>query len=214
MSPVLIPSYHIFIKPHSLNLSVISLDVCYFIILQISEIYMKEKKRAEMETKEQNERERELDFQEYYNNYKEAPESVFNLDGINFLKFNHRKIKFIFVPSNITKYISKKSKFICILKYNINQWYIGNNTLPCNCKTSVYRKYCFNINYNITDENIIEVLCGIYEHLRVWCQEHETFRLDKRKVSGNKYEFELILYFACSFAEISEWRGNVFGFGR
>lgn len=139
-----------------------------------------------MELKEQRERDRELAFEKYFNSNKESSRSIFKLDGIDFLKFDNHKIKFAFTPSEVAEYISKKKKIFCTLNYT-NQWYFGNNTIPLNFKEKLYRKYCYSNKYHITDDNVTAVLLDIYSHLRVWCKEHERYRLDKRKVSRNKY---------------------------
>ncbi|KAL3288541.1 hypothetical protein HHI36_002981 [Cryptolaemus montrouzieri] len=106
---------------------------------------------------------------------------------MHFYSFTHLKIKFGFNPSEVA-YVSKRIKFICILKYTGRFWTLGRNTIPANSKETIYEIFLKGV--TITDKKILAAIDQIHSIFIEWSEEHERFRKRKfRKYEKGELEF-------------------------
>lgn len=109
-------------------------------------------------------------------------EHIFHLKGLTIINFNHNKVKCMFVPSKIVKYVSCKVVFYCTLIYlaKYNNWCIKRDSFPVNYKWQIYPLF-----YKVDDMSLLTVIEKIYSRLVLWSKREETFRLEKFKKCQN-----------------------------
>lgn len=117
--------------------------------------------------------------------YDENSERIFHLQGLKFLKFSHKKVKFMFEPSKLVTFVSKRVVFFCSLKYweKYECWSVKRDSFPANLKWKIYQTFYDDIYYTVDDELLLSAIQKIYNHLERWSNEEEKFRLEKMTVS-------------------------------
>ncbi|KAK4873537.1 hypothetical protein RN001_015566 [Aquatica leii] len=129
--------------------------------------------------------ERPNKFQSYFDDYKNDLESIFNLPGMHFIRYTHKKIKFSFRPSLVAEMVSAKLIFIISLKYRMGYWMVKREYVPVNymwkiCKL-FYTTTSFTSHFRFTDDNIPIGIEEIWKVLCNWALNEDSFRKEKRK---------------------------------
>lgn len=120
------------------------------------------------------------EYEDYYYNNVNEPDSIFQLQGLTILTFTQKKIKFAYTPKDIINYISRKIIFYCSIRYIHGRWMIMRNSLPVNIQSIIYSQF---FNARIVDlDHIVHVVTLIYDILIKWSKEYENFRRKKREV--------------------------------
>lgn len=103
-------------------------------------------------------------------------------NGLRFHAFRHTKIKFSFVPSDLTHFVSSRAVFFVSLRYLNHNWRIKHDTIPANYQWRVYRLFYKQKSFAVDDDNIFETINKIYNILVDWTRQQEKFRQEKFKV--------------------------------
>lgn len=117
--------------------------------------------------------------------YKLRKSPIFRLPGLSFLTFHHKKIKFRFVPHQVSErvFVSKKSKFYCSLKHGEwGEWLIKRDSFPISVKGIVYHEFHKKEDFAFYDDNVEEAVIMLYQYLCRWTKEESTYRIDRWKV--------------------------------
>lgn len=104
--------------------------------------------------------------------------------GLYYVTFNHLKIKLRFQPSEVVTYVNKNTRFYLSLRHLGGYWRVKRDTLPADCKWSIYKLFFTKNYFAINDENILKTIDDIYRLLVQWSHKNQEFRLTKYKVSG------------------------------
>ncbi|KAI4471738.1 chloride channel protein [Holotrichia oblita] len=140
--------------------------------------YLELQRLNELELNGQNDEERRLIFEKYYDENCDDEDSILRRPGLYFVTFRHTKIKFKFQPSEIV-WTNRNIFFYCSLRYRRNNWVLKRDTLPANCKGKIYNLFYKHQSFSIDDSNIMNLLLNMYEILVNWSKEHEEFRLKR-----------------------------------
>lgn len=103
--------------------------------------------------------------------------------GFHCVTYNPLKIKLCFRPSEVVTYVNKTIRFYLSLRHIGGHWRVKRDTIPANCKWSIYKLFYTKQSFAIDDENILEKIGDIYKLLVRWSQKHQKFRLTKFEVS-------------------------------
>ncbi|GJQ76873.1 hypothetical protein Trydic_g15079 [Trypoxylus dichotomus] len=142
---------------------------------RISAYLAEQKILTEEQTKEEDEERRVL-YEQYFEDERDAKGSIFQLDGLTFIRFRHTKIKFTFEPSKVV-WTNRDIIFYCSLYYRHSHWYLRRDTFPVDRKYIIYKLLERNGEYAfINDDNIILFLRVLYNILIRWSAKHEEFR--------------------------------------
>ncbi|KAF5300990.1 hypothetical protein FQR65_LT19285 [Abscondita terminalis] len=129
--------------------------------------------------------ERPAKFEAYFENNKDDPNSIFNLPGVNFIRFTHKRIKFSFRPSSVAEMVSAKHIFIISLKYRMGYWMVKRDHVPANYKSKIYKLFDTTIfctsHFRFTDENVDVAVQEIWKILCKWAFNDDIFRREKYK---------------------------------
>lgn len=149
-----------------------------------SENELRRNKLEELAQKELFESEREVLFNEIH---KENEDAMFHLKGLKFLKFTHKKIKFMYEPIKVVTVVSRKVKFFCSLKYleDYGYWIVKRDSFPSDLKPKIYSLFYAGSFFAVDDESLPIVIQKIHKWLQMWSKKEEMFRLEKMMVSLN-----------------------------
>ncbi|KAF2903838.1 hypothetical protein ILUMI_02336 [Ignelater luminosus] len=137
---------------------------------------LKEKREKEKEEARQTELERGKEFQEYYENNKDKENSIFNLKGINFIRFTSKRIKFSFQPCRVARLVCKRVMFFISLRYRKGSWLIKRDSIPANYKRRIYSLFYTNGSFRFDDESIPYGIVEIWRILKTWAKSEDQFR--------------------------------------
>ncbi|XP_076264806.1 uncharacterized protein LOC143198983 [Rhynchophorus ferrugineus] len=114
---------------------------------------------------------------------------IFNLQGLNFMKFTHLKIKFSFQPNLIYEGISKKYIFYTSMKYlkKYGKWILSREPMPAK---PLYRKVTHSVFIRDDIEDLTQVICRIYQELKKWSEND----IKTRHLKFQNYKAGLISY--------------------
>jgi len=143
------------------------------------EQYKREKQRQQIEEARRLDQEREQFFEDFYENNKNKKRSIFNLKGINFIKFTHKRIKFSFQPCRVARLVSTRVIFYITLRYRKKNWLLKRDSIPANYKLKIYSLFYTNGSFSLTDDNIKEGIWEIWKILRKWAQKEHLLRQAK-----------------------------------
>lgn len=154
-----------------------------FISSLLLEKCLKEKKERETEEARQTELEREEEFKDYYETNKDKDNSIFNLKGINFIRFTPKRIKFSFQPCRVARLVCKRVMFFVSLRYRKGSWLIKRDSIPANYKRKIYSLFYTNGSFRFHDESIPYGIVEIWRILKSWAKCEDQFRKLKYQVA-------------------------------
>ncbi|KAF5300692.1 hypothetical protein FQA39_LY11054 [Lamprigera yunnana] len=139
--------------------------------------------RLEEGEKRQNDEKRPQKFLSYFENQKNNENSIFNLPGVEFVKYSHKKIKFTFRPSRVADLVSARIVFVVSLKYRVRFWMVNHDYLPVNCKWNVYNIFFAEHRgtryFRYGDDSVPDAICEIWRILYNWAQRDSDLREEK-----------------------------------
>lgn len=142
--------------------------------------YIQHTRKVSHEKLERQEQIREEEYDNYYYQHVNHPDSIFELRGMHFIDFTHKKIKFRFTPSECTNFVCKHVKFYCTLRFYRRHWWIKKNSIPVTYRKRIYDRH--KLLQNSTLAEVLFLIKLIYENLIEWTREEEIFRKNKYEV--------------------------------
>lgn len=108
-------------------------------------------------------------------------DSILHLSGVNFTRFNHEIIVFIFKPSSLPSILARDAtEFKTVLKYNRNYWKVSSCSKG---HLGIKQKfYQWSAQRNIQDAGIVQFIISLYNELVSWYTEHTKYLLGRQKV--------------------------------
>lgn len=143
-----------------------------------SETQLDIERQIENAEKDDLEAERENIFEEIF---RSKSDFFFQFKGFKILKFTHKKIKFMFNPSKLVKYVSRRVAFFCSLKFleEYGSWIVKKDSFPANLKREIYSKFYDGNYFMVNDTMLSDLLQKIYDCLKMWAKRENAFRVDK-----------------------------------